>query len=93
MFPVEKPKKSKKVHKPIVEVLDVVDSDEPPPIDILIDVLIGFLETSTAYMRAVANQVFAMLTSAVQVSTLDLIAAVSLESVVIPRAILLHHFS
>lgn len=47
------------------------------PVDILVDSIIGFLEQSTAYLRVVANQVFALLSGAVQESTVDLILSVS----------------
>ncbi|KAJ7172623.1 DNA polymerase phi-domain-containing protein [Mycena filopes] len=43
------------------------------PVDIMVDAIIGFLEKSTAYMRAVGNQVFSLISSSVQASTIDLI--------------------
>ncbi|KAG6885139.1 hypothetical protein C0993_005605 [Termitomyces sp. T159_Od127] len=43
------------------------------PVDVFVDTIIGFLEKSTAYMRTVGNQVFALLSGAVQESTIDLI--------------------
>ncbi|EMD34453.1 hypothetical protein CERSUDRAFT_55542 [Gelatoporia subvermispora B] len=46
---------------------------EPEPVDVLVDAVIGFLEKATAYMRAVANQVFSLLSGSVQESTIDLI--------------------
>ncbi|KAG6831186.1 hypothetical protein H0H92_012326 [Tricholoma furcatifolium] len=68
MFP--QGKKSKKGRKSAT-----VEATEPAPepIDIFVDTIIGFLEKSTAYMRTVGNQVFALLSSAVQESTIDLI--------------------
>jgi DNA polymerase phi len=72
MFPAKKLKPSKK-RKSTLEDVSSLDPDAPPPIDILVDVLIGFLEHSSAYMRAVANQVFSLLTALVTESTMDLI--------------------
>ena len=70
MFPVTA-KKSKKARK------SQGAEDEPEPVDVLVDVVIGFLDQATAYMRAVANQVFALLSGSAQESTIDLILAVS----------------
>ncbi|KAF5386843.1 hypothetical protein D9615_001886 [Tricholomella constricta] len=68
MFP--QAKKSKKARKSAVaETDDVV----PEPVDIFVDTIIGFLEKSTAYLRTVGNQVFALLSGTVQESTIDLI--------------------
>ncbi|KAF8061577.1 DNA polymerase phi-domain-containing protein [Lyophyllum atratum] len=68
MFP--QGKKSKKARKSAA-----ADTDEAAaePVDIFVDTIIGFLEKSTAYMRTVGNQVFALLSGAVQESTIDLI--------------------
>jgi DNA polymerase phi len=49
---------------------------EPAPIDVLVDIIIGFLEKSTAYMRTVGNQVFSLLSGSVQGTTIDLILSV-----------------
>ncbi|KAF7363316.1 hypothetical protein MSAN_00987000 [Mycena sanguinolenta] len=51
------------------------DSADMPlePIDIMVDAIIGFLEKSTAFLRAVGNQVFSLISSSVQASTIDLI--------------------
>ena len=70
MFPAET-KKSKKSRKSAG-----ADADAPEPVDVLVDTVIGFLEQATAYMRAVANQVFSLLTGVVRESTIDLILAV-----------------
>jgi DNA polymerase phi len=43
------------------------------PIDVLVDVIIGFLEKGTAYMRAAGNQSFSLLSGAVKDSTINLI--------------------
>ncbi|GJE98126.1 DNA polymerase phi-domain-containing protein [Phanerochaete sordida] len=72
MFPAEtkKPKKARKS-----AAAEGADDDAPEPVDVLVDTVIGFLEKATAYMRAVANQVFALLAGAVKESTVDLILA------------------
>ncbi|KAF7338414.1 hypothetical protein MVEN_02067200 [Mycena venus] len=69
MFFSAKKGKSKKAQK-VAE-----DSADAPlePVDIMVDTIIGFLEKSTAYMRAVGNQVFYLISSSVQASTIDLI--------------------
>ncbi|RDB24111.1 DNA polymerase V [Hypsizygus marmoreus] len=67
MFP--QGKKSKKSRKSAADTDDAV----PEPVDVFVDTIIGFLEKSTAYMRTVGNQVFALLSGAVQESTIDLI--------------------
>ncbi|EIW84995.1 hypothetical protein CONPUDRAFT_47531 [Coniophora puteana RWD-64-598 SS2] len=66
MFPESKKKKTRKSK-------GAEDENQPEPIDVLVDTLIGFLEKSTAYFRSVSNQVFASLCGAVQESTIDLI--------------------
>ncbi|KAF9246115.1 DNA polymerase phi-domain-containing protein [Melanogaster broomeanus] len=68
MFLSEKTsKKSKKVKS---EPLSDADAQ---PIDILVDVIIGFLENASAFTRSVANESFSRVSSAVQGSTVDLI--------------------
>ncbi|KAI6150287.1 DNA polymerase phi-domain-containing protein [Pisolithus tinctorius] len=47
--------------------------DEPEPIDVLVDLFIGYLENASAYTRSVANEAFSCVTGAVQESTIDLI--------------------
>ncbi|KAI0831759.1 DNA polymerase phi-domain-containing protein [Trametes gibbosa] len=71
MFPAGG-KKSKKARKSMGEDKGK-EKALPAPIDVLVDAVIGFLEKGTAYMRAVANQSFALLSGAVQESTADLI--------------------
>ncbi|KAI0373319.1 hypothetical protein BV20DRAFT_963165 [Pilatotrama ljubarskyi] len=71
MFPAES-KKGKKSRKSMGEDKGK-EKELPAPIDVLVDTVIGFLEKGTAYMRAVANQVFSLLSSQVQESTIDLI--------------------
>ncbi|KAI0781313.1 DNA polymerase phi-domain-containing protein [Trametes elegans] len=71
MFPAEG-KKGKKARKSLGEDKGK-EKELPAPTDVLVDTVIGFLEKGTAYMRAVANQVFALLSGTVQESTIDLI--------------------
>ncbi|KAG2365801.1 hypothetical protein BDR07DRAFT_1398137 [Suillus spraguei] len=49
------------------------DSDSPKPIDMLVDVLISFLDKSTSYLRAIANKTFLCIASAATETTIDLI--------------------
>ena len=74
MFPAAESKKAKKARKSAGAAEDAADA--PEPVDVLVDTVIGFLEKATAYMRAVANQVFSLLTGVVRESTIDLILAV-----------------
>ena len=53
------------------------DDALPAPVDVLVDAIIGFLEKGTAYLRAAANQAFALLSGAVAPSTIDLVLTVS----------------
>ena len=70
--PAKSPKKkSKKAPS-----ADAEEDSEPEPIDVLVDIIIGFLEKSTAFTRAVGNQSFALLSGVVKGSTMDLILAV-----------------
>lgn len=75
MFPVES-QQPKKSHKSASGATQEADADALEPVDVLVDTVIGFLEKATAYMRAVANQVFALLTGSVKESTIDLILTV-----------------
>jgi DNA polymerase phi len=54
-------------------------SPVPGHTDVLVDTIIGFLEKSTPYMRAVSNEAFSLLSGSVQDTTIDLILAVSLH--------------
>lgn len=77
MFPAET-KKSKKSRKSTgADAATATDADAPEPVDVLVDNVIGFLEQATAYMRSVANQVFALLSGSVKESTMNLILSVS----------------
>ena len=55
---------------------DGTDESAPEPIDSLVDLIIGFMEKSTAYLRTIGNQAFALLSDAVKESTVDLILTV-----------------
>ncbi|KAF9815443.1 hypothetical protein IEO21_04614 [Rhodonia placenta] len=72
MFPAVE-KKNKKSKKSTSNAADNAESQAAEPVDVLVDNVIGFLEQATSYMRAVANQVFSLLSGAVQESTIDLI--------------------
>ncbi|KAJ6546537.1 DNA polymerase phi-domain-containing protein [Mycena vulgaris] len=69
MFFPSKKSKSNKAPKAVEE------SEDAPlePVDVMVDSIIGFLEKSTAYMRTVGNQVFSLISSSVQASTIELI--------------------
>ena len=75
MFPAET-KKTKKSRKS-AGADAATDADALEPVDVLVDNVIGFLEQATAYMRSVANQVFALLSGSVKESTISLILSVS----------------
>ena len=61
---------------PVVSKLFHDDGHVIEPIDVLVDVIIGFLEKGTAYMRAAGNQSFSLLSGAVKDSTMNLILSV-----------------
>lgn len=46
------------------------------PIDVLVDVIIGFLEKGTAFTRAAGNESFSLLSGLVKDSTINLILSV-----------------
>lgn len=71
----EKPKASKK--KKAAEAEDDEEEEDLEPIDILVDVLIGFLEKSSSQLRALASQVFGVLSGEATESTIDLLLAVN----------------
>ncbi|KIM59218.1 hypothetical protein SCLCIDRAFT_10017 [Scleroderma citrinum Foug A] len=64
--------KSSKKHKNKQTALPPAD-DEAIPIDIFVDLLIGYLESASAYTRSVANEAFSRVTGVVQESTMNLI--------------------
>lgn len=70
-----KEKKAKKGKEAAQE--DAPVEEEHEPIDVLTDVIIGFLEASTSYMRTIANVAFGYLSALVKESTVDLLVAVS----------------
>ncbi|KZV71817.1 hypothetical protein PENSPDRAFT_751491 [Peniophora sp. CONT] len=69
------PKKTSKKKSKKAAQEDVEEESEPEPIDVLVDIIIGFLEKSTAFTRAVGNQSFSLLSGAVKGSTVDLVLA------------------
>ena len=72
MFTIQKLSKK---HKGKQNALPPAD-DEPTPIDIFVDLLIGYLESANAYARSVANEAFSHITASVQESTVNLILTV-----------------
>ncbi|KAL5490426.1 POL5 [Sanghuangporus weigelae] len=50
-------------------------SSDRPPLDLVVDVIIGLLENSTSFTRVISDQSFGMLASLVTDSTVDLILA------------------
>ena len=56
----------------------MTESEDPKPVDLVVDTLIGYLEQQTNFLRATANHVFSLITSEVEDTTLDLILKVSL---------------
>lgn len=79
LFPAdtsEKDKKKKKRKSAIIEESQPKDGDEPLPIDMLADTIIGFLEKGTAFLRIVANQSFSLLSARLERSTIELMLTV-----------------
>lgn len=73
MFPEnKKEKKGRKTAQPTEEL--------PEPVDVLTDIIIGFLEKSTTYLRTIANHVFGLVSPKVTDSAVDLILSVSKET-------------
>jgi DNA polymerase phi len=58
--------------------------DDVEPITAIVDVIIGYLEKSSSYLRSVANQSFGLMTSEVDKATADLILAVCIMTSVRP---------
>ena len=52
------------------------DGDEPLPIDMLVDIIIGFLEKGTTFLRTVANQSFSLLSARLERRTIELVLTV-----------------
>ena len=59
------------------------NEETPEPIDVLVDLIIGFMERSTTYLRAIGNQAFALLSGSVKQSTIELILMVLCKSILI----------
>jgi hypothetical protein len=60
----------------VTEESDLTIGDDPLPIDLLADTIIGFLEKGTAFLRTVANQSFSLLSAHLERSTVELILTV-----------------
>jgi hypothetical protein len=56
-----------------------VQHDHLEPIDVLVDIIIGYLEKGTAFLRAVGNRSFASLSGVVRESTVNLILTVGVS--------------
>jgi len=79
LFPAEasdKDKKKKRRKSGVTEEAKAKNEDEPLPIDILVDTIIGFLEKGTAFLRTVANQSFSLLSARLRRNTIELILTV-----------------
>ncbi len=68
-----------------VDVLESSGDDElqqlpPEPIDVIVDTIIGCLEKGTAFMRAVGNRSFSLLSGVVKDTTINLILSVSIST-------------
>lgn len=59
------------------ELKNAPKDDEHPPIDLLVDAIVGLLDEPSAFGKAVAIQAFGMLSGEVESSTIDLILTVS----------------
>ena len=71
-------KDEKKKRKSVVtEEHEPKDGGEPP-IDILADTIIGFLEKGTVFLRTVANQSFSLLSALLERSTIELMLTVGI---------------
>lgn len=57
--------------------LNTENSDDKPPIDLIVDIIIGLLEQATTFSRTLANQSFSMLTSLIESTSIELILTVS----------------
>ena len=59
---------------------DELQQPPPEPIDVLVDTIIGCLEKGTAFMRAVGNRSFSLLSGVVKDTTINLILSVSVST-------------
>lgn len=59
---------------------DELQQPPPEPIDVLVDIIIGCLEKGTAFMRAVGNRSFSLLSGVVKDTTINLILSVSVST-------------
>lgn len=67
------PKSPKKKKKATALADKENEKEQYKPIDVVVDILIGYLENSNALMRAISGQVFAALCSRVEESTVELL--------------------
>jgi hypothetical protein len=79
LCPAKTSNKSKKEEK-----IERKRGEDAKPIDLLVDDLIGYLERSSAFMRVVANRVFAAVCGEVEESTMHLLLTVSTWSYSLP---------
>ena len=70
-------KKGKEKENSKIKEVEGDEEEEIEPIDLLADVIIGFLEASTSYLRTIANQAFGYLAAMAKESTIDLLVSVS----------------
>lgn len=49
------------------------------PIDVLVDIIVGYLEKGTAFVRAVGNRSFTLLSGVIKESTVNLVLTVSVS--------------
>lgn len=52
------------------------DEEEPDAVDVLVDIIIGFMETATAFSRSLAKLVFSNITNDLTEGSIDLLLAV-----------------
>lgn len=76
MFPAGTSDKDEKKKRKNVVNEEPELKDEEPPIDMLADTIIGFLEKGTVFLRTVANQSFSLLSALLERSTIELMLTV-----------------
>ncbi|KAL5529108.1 hypothetical protein ACEPAG_5082 [Sanghuangporus baumii] len=74
LLPAPDAKAKKKRKEPVRADIEDKSADRPP-VDLVVDVIIGLLENSTSFTRVISDQSFGMLASLVTDSTVDLILA------------------
>ena len=76
LFPAGTSDKDEKKKRKNVVNEEPEPKDEEPPIDMLADTIIGFLEKGTVFLRTVANQSFSLLSALLERSTIELMLTV-----------------